>query len=137
MTSESKRPFAPHYAITAEYLFDLAQWFAKQGRLPEVEDVCSDFQYMHQVDEFRERVFAIMVGSQVTITPNYWLTDLTGENVIHLEGNWASASQHAIDYSIKNQGSAFKLLKQYIHTLKTMNNRGQTTVSARLARAGK
>lgn len=123
MTAEDKRPFAPHYAVTSEYLFDLAQWFARQGRLPEVEDIRSDFQYMHQVDEFRERVFAIMVGSQVTIKPSYWLTDLTGGNVIHLEGNWSSACQQAIDHSEKSPGSAFKLLKQYIHTLKTVTEK--------------
>ena len=39
MTNENKRPFAPLYAVTAEYLFDLARWFAAQERLPEVDDV--------------------------------------------------------------------------------------------------
>ena len=123
MTNENKRPFAPHYAVTAEYLFDLARWFAEQEKLPKVEDMPGDFRYMHEVDAFRERVFAFMVGSEVTIKPSYWLTDLKGENAIKLDGDFSLSVQQAIDYSKNEEGNAFKLIKQYVHTLKTITER--------------
>lgn len=123
MNDEIKRPFAPHYAVTNEYLFDLATWFAKQGKLPEVDDLRSDFRYMHEVEDFRERVFAIMVGSEVAIKPSYWLTNLGGENVIKLGESFVSSLAQAIEYSKNEPTTVFKLIKQYIHSLKTISER--------------
>jgi len=132
VTEEGNKPFASKYATRAEYLFDLARWYANQEKLPSAEDVAGDFQYMHEVDDFRDRVFAFMVGSAVSLKPGYWLTNLDGSNPTKLTGSFYEASAQTLDLSADTKGVTCRLLRQYIHSLKTISERVGLVVDGEL-----
>jgi hypothetical protein len=132
VTEKDKKPFAPKYATKAEYLFDLARWYANQEKLPTPEDVSGDFQYMNEVDDFRDRVFALMVGSEVSLKPGYWLTNLDGSNPTKLTGSFHEALDQALALSTNNKGVTYRLLRQYVHSLKTISERVGLVVDGEL-----
>ena len=123
MSTTGERPFAPDYKTNAEYLFELARWYASQNRMPESSELASDILTVSEFNSFKERVFALMVGSEVSIKPGYWLIDLDDKNPVRLEGGYAKAIANASDISKSNPTAVYKLVCQYVHSLKTISER--------------